>query len=105
MFDVYLVVVVQVPNDIAFHMSILCSFMSDPSQECYDAAIALLLYVGATKHKTLVYPGLTDAFPGLENPRLAKNIAGNQGVQAYSLPSWCDEVYKERKLPSQRYAY
>ena len=35
-----------------------------------------------------MYPGLTDAFPGLENPRLAKNIAGNQGFQAYSDASW-----------------
>ena len=74
--------------DISFHMSILCSFMSDPSQDCYDAAIALLLYVGATKHMALRYNGKTDAFPGLDKPSLKSHIVSNQGFQAYSDASW-----------------
>ena len=65
--------------DIAFHMSILCSFMSNPSQECYDAAIALLLYCGATKHKALRYTGCTDQFPGLDRDALKPAIVDNQG--------------------------
>ena len=69
--------------DIAFHMSILCSFMSNPSQECYDAAIALLLYCGATKHKALRYTGCTDQFPGLDRAALKPAIVDNQGFQAY----------------------
>ena len=74
--------------DIAFHMSILCSFMSNPSQECYDAAIALLLYCGATKHKALRYTGCTDQFPGLDRDALKPAIVDNQGFQAYSDASW-----------------
>ena len=34
--------------DIAYHMSVLCSYMHDPSIDCYNAAIDLLLYVGHT---------------------------------------------------------
>ena len=32
--------------DVAFHVTTLCKFMHDPSRDCYDAAIALLLYLG-----------------------------------------------------------
>ena len=35
--------------DVAFHVTTLCKFMHDPSRDCYDAAIALLLYLGHTK--------------------------------------------------------
>merc|ERR1712125_97531 len=45
--------------DIAYHMSVLCSFMHDPSRECYQAAINLLLYVGHTRHYHLRYSGST----------------------------------------------
>ena len=43
--------------DISYHMSVLCSYMHDPSIDCYNAALDLLLYVGHTRHYHLRYSG------------------------------------------------
>ena len=71
--------------DIAYHMSVLCSFMHDPSRECYQAAINLLLYVGHTRHYHLRYSGSTSAPDGLGH---VPEIGSNLGFVAYSDASW-----------------
>ena len=71
--------------DISYHMSVLCSFMQDPSVDCYNAAINLLLYVGRTRHYHLRYSGSTSAPEGLSP---AEEIGSNSGFVAYSDSSW-----------------
>jgi len=71
--------------DIAYHMSILCSHMHDPSLACYAAALNLLLYVGHTRHYHLRYSGAMTAPDGL---RHADEIQKNSGFVAYSDSSW-----------------
>ena len=66
-------------------MSVLCSYMHDPSVECYNAAIGLLLYVGHTRHYHLRYSGSTLCPEGLSH---AKEIESNCGFVAYSDSSW-----------------
>ena len=74
--------------DIAYHMSVLCSYMHDPSIDCYNAAIDLLLYVGHTKHYHLRYNGTVAAPDGLKDPSSADLIQKNCGFVAYSDASW-----------------
>ena len=71
--------------DIAYHLSVLCSCMHDPSVECYNAAVGLLLCVAHTKHYHLRYGGGTSAPEGLLH---AKEISSNLGFVAYSDSSW-----------------
>ena len=84
--------------DIAYHMSILCSFMHNPSVECYQAAIELLLYVGNTRHYHLRYSGSTSAPEGVEH---AHEIPNNSGFVAYSDASW----HKPDHLGYNMYGY
>ena len=35
--------------DIMASMSLLCMYMSDPSEDCFEAALGVLLYVSNTK--------------------------------------------------------
>ena len=52
--------------DISFYVTMLCKYMHDPSLECYDAAVSLLLYVGATKDLVgLHYDGSTSPPEGI----------------------------------------
>ena len=71
--------------DIAYHMSVLCSHMHDPSIDCYNAALDLLLYVGHTRHYHLHYSGSTSPPEGLKH---ANEINSNSGFVAYSDSSW-----------------
>ena len=84
--------------DIAFQVAMLCKFMHDPSEDCYKAAIALLLYLGNTKDLVgLYYDGDTSApkgfgtggqFNGDQLRKIRKNIEDNAGFVAYSDASW-----------------
>ena len=74
--------------DIAYHMSVLCSYMHDPSIDCYNAAVDLLLYVGHTKHYHLRYSGTVAAPDGLKDPDSARLIESSCGFVAYSDASW-----------------
>lgn len=71
--------------DIAYHMSVLCSHMHDPSMDCYTSALDLLLYVGHTRHYHLAYSGSVSAPEGLSH---ASEISSNHGFVAYSDASW-----------------
>ena len=72
--------------------------MHDPSEDCYKAAIALLLYLGNTKDLVgLYYDGDTSApkgfgtggqFNGDQLRKIRKNIEDNAGFVAYSDASW-----------------
>ena len=72
--------------DIAFHMSVLCSFMQNPSMQCFEAAQSVLLYVGATRDFNLQFssnfavPDSLSAF--------SSDIRKQHGVFAYSDSTW-----------------
>jgi len=72
--------------DIAYHMSVLCSFMHDPTPAAHHAAIDLLLYVSASS-LTLHFPGLCKALSGID-PSLHDNIRSSGGLVAYSDATW-----------------
>ena len=84
--------------DVAYHMSVLCSYMHDPSVDCYNAAIDLLLYIGSTKHYHLRYSGSTCEPEGLLH---AKEISSNSGYVAYSDSSW----HKPNELGYNMFGY
>ena len=63
--------------------------MQDPSPECLEAALALLLYLGHTKNQFLNYDGSTKAPLGMRKDEvISKNINENNGFIAYSDSSW-----------------
>ena len=80
--------------DVAYYVTTLCKFMHDPSLECYEAAISLLLYLGHTKeHVGLHYDGSTTAPPGFgrlepDAFQVQGYIESNYGFVAYSDASW-----------------
>ena len=84
--------------DISFYVTMLCKYMHDPSLECYDAAVSLLLYVGATKDLVgLHYDGSTSPPEGIgadqhNTPGTAAEvrpyIENNYGLVGYSDASW-----------------
>ena len=41
--------------DIAYHMSILCRYMSDPSEECFTQALCVLVYLYKTRNYRIRY--------------------------------------------------
>ena len=71
--------------DIAYHMSVLCAYMHDPSMACYNAALDLLLYVGHTRHYHIRYSGSVSPPEGLSH---ASEVSSNHGFVAYSDASW-----------------
>jgi hypothetical protein len=72
--------------DIAYYMSVLCSFMQNPSLKCYEAAQSVLLYVGHTRQLSLHYSKtyyVPECFRSW-----SESIHDNCGVYAYSDASW-----------------
>lgn len=72
--------------DIAYHMSVLCSLMHNPSLAAYAAALNLLQYVGSTVSRQLRFNcklQLSDINPGVHS-----QIKINHGLHAYSDSSW-----------------
>ena len=72
--------------DIAYHMSVLCSLMHDPTPQAYYAAVDLLLYVSNSSLK-LHFPGLSKAPSGI-NPSIGESISASGGLVAYSDSTW-----------------
>ena len=74
--------------DISFYVTMLCKYMHDPSLECYDAAVSLLLYVGATKDLVgLHYNGSTSPPEGIgadqhNTPGTAAEVRPKLGISA-----------------------
>ena len=73
--------------DLAYYLSVLCSFMHDPSPACYYAAIDVLLYVYATRNLSLHFPGSVKPPLGVD-PKLHASIETSGGLVAYSDSSW-----------------
>jgi len=72
--------------DIAYHMSVLCSLMHDPTPLAYYAAIDLLLYVSASS-LTLHFPGVAKAPSGIDST-LGPSISSSGGLVAFSDSTW-----------------
>ena len=73
--------------DCMYYISKLCTFMSNPSRACFEAAQGLLLYMGATENMGLRF--------GVQNKKLSKffepfdaSIAANFGAHGFSDSSW-----------------
>ena len=74
--------------ELSYHMSVLCSYMHDPSPECYHAAIDLLLYVSNTRNEhTFTYTGSCTVPSGVD-VRHHAGVRANHGLIAYSDSSW-----------------
>ena len=72
--------------DISHHMSVLCSFMQNPSYKCYEAAQSVLLYVGSTRHLSIKY-SRTFAVPECLH-EMRDSIKRNRGFYGFSDASW-----------------
>jgi len=72
--------------DISYHMSVLCSFMQNPSMQCYEAAQSVLLYVGNTRHLSIRYSRSFAVPECLHSWR--DHIKAQHGFHAFSDASW-----------------
>ena len=72
--------------DIAYYMGVLCSFMQNPSLQCFEAAQSVLLYCGKTRHLALRY-SRTFAVPECLASH-AESIRSNGGLHAFSDSTW-----------------
>jgi len=81
-----LYVSVMARPDVAYHLSVLCKYMSNPSTACYDAAINVLLYLYTSRQRRLTYTGA----PAVPAPLHVSghSISQNMGFHAYSDASW-----------------
>ena len=86
--------------DIAYYMSVLCSFMHDPTVEAYGAALDLLLYVAHTPHSPLSFTGVNTCPEGVPQSH-ASHVTRNHGLIAYSDASW----HKPNKLGYNMFGY
>jgi len=73
--------------DIMACMSRLCNYMHDPSEDCYEAALGVLLYVSRTKDLELTFTGRSSASNAFSGDALHA-IESNMGLHAYSDSSW-----------------
>ena len=76
--------------DIAFAMSVLCKFMSDPTPECYFAALGVLQYLANTPHVHLSYSwsGKVTLPPYAEFAAVRHVIESSCGFHMYTDSSW-----------------
>ena len=72
--------------DLLYHMSVLCSFMQNPSEQCYEAAQSLLLYAGKTRGLSLHYSSDYKIPEDLASQSDA--IRKCRGIFAYSDSTW-----------------
>tara|TARA_B110000037_G_C17122776_1_gene506603 strand:- start:2707 stop:5415 length:2709 start_codon:yes stop_codon:yes gene_type:complete len=72
--------------DLAYHMSVLCSYMQNPSMQCYEAAQSLLLYAGKTRDMAIRY-SRDYRLPNClsEHVKIVRNKAG---LHAFSDSTW-----------------
>ena len=72
--------------DISYHMSILASFMQNPSMECFEAAQSLLLYVGKTRDLSIHYSSKFNVPDCLSTH--VRAINDMSGIHAFFDSSW-----------------
>ena len=85
--------------DVAYHMSVLCQFMHDPTVDCYNAALDLLLYLGHTRNRGITFSGKLEAPAELADQ--ADFISSSSGLVAYSDSSW----HKPNELGYNMFGY
>ena len=90
-----LYVAVQTRVDVAYPLSVLCKYMSNPSQDAYKGAMQVLLYLSKTAGLKLTYRKLTTVPKGCE--KYKQEILGNHGFIAFSDSSW--------GIPNPAYGY
>ena len=72
--------------DIAYHLSVLCRFMGNPSEECFNQALHVLVYLHKTKHLKIRY-SRNFHIPGTFW-EVRDNIGSNMGFHTLSDSSW-----------------
>ena len=70
-------------------MSVLCSFMQNPSLDCYNAALGLLIYVASSDEYVMKFDGKAGSMQGIDH-HVHDHITRNHGLVAYSDASWHD---------------
>ena len=75
--------------DIMVYMCVLCKFMSDPSEDTYEAALELLLYVRNTKNFKLSYRKNCTKYKSIfGNSKACEHIRLHGGLHGFSDSSW-----------------
>lgn len=72
--------------DISYYLGVLCTFMQNPSMQCYEAAQSILLYCGRTRHLSIRY-SRTYAVPSCLSDH-ASNIRSQHGFCGFSDSTW-----------------
>ena len=73
--------------DIMASMSLLCMYMNDPSEDCYEAALGVLLYVSKTKDLGLSFSG-SRQHQGVFSSDIEVSMRTNNDLHAFSDSSW-----------------
>ena len=72
--------------DLAYHMSVLCSFMQNPSLQCYEAAQSVLLYAGNTREFAIRFSATYSIPDGFT--RQSESIRNKGGLYAFCDSTW-----------------
>ena len=72
--------------DISYYLGVLCSFMHNPSMQCFEAAQSILLYCGRTRHLSIRY-SRTFAVPDCLSEH-ASTIRSQFGFYGFSDSTW-----------------
>ena len=72
--------------DISYHMSVLCRFMHDPSEQCFACALQVLGYLYKTKYKGLCYRRDYEVPTCMDS--CMDEIRSNMGFHTFSDSSW-----------------
>ena len=75
--------------DIMVYLCVLCKHMASPSEDCYEAAMEVLLYIGRTKHLPIKFTKGADHHRRVFQFQQDRDqIENNCGIHAYSDSSW-----------------
>ena len=75
--------------DIMVYLCVLCKYMGNPSEDCYSAAMEVLLYVGRTKHLSIKYSKRDTRHRNIfSSPADQQKIEPNSGIHTFSDSSW-----------------
>lgn len=72
--------------DISYHLSVLCRFMGDPSEQCYSCALQVLGYLYKTRDLGLRYEKQAQIPTCMDS--WANEIRSNMGFHTFSDSSW-----------------
>ena len=72
--------------DISYYVGVLCTFMQNPSMQCYEAAQSILLYCGRTRNMSIRF-SRTYAIPDCLSNH-ASTIRSQHGLYGFSDSTW-----------------